>query len=117
MIKNLLRFVRKYRLFGVALLAVVAGLAFQLAGWQTVAHWVLAVVAIGEVLPLLAGMINDLRDGTYGIDLWAATAIVASVALQQYWAAIVIVVMLTGGEALEDYAETRAKSELTAAAG
>src|SRR5947207_3172269 len=59
-------------------------------------------------------MLQDLRHGTYGIDLLAATAIVTSVLLHEFWAGMVIVLMLTGGEALEDYAETRAKTELTA---
>jgi len=59
-------------------------------------------------------MWRDFQSGRYGIDILAATAIVASVILHQYWAAIVIVIMLTGGEALEDYAENRAKSELDA---
>jgi len=58
-------------------------------------------------------MARTLRAGHFGIDVLAATAIITSVVLQQYWAAIVIVLMLTGGESLEDYAESRAKKELT----
>ncbi|HVS58640.1 MAG TPA: heavy metal translocating P-type ATPase [Candidatus Saccharimonadales bacterium] len=59
-------------------------------------------------------MWRDIRVGRYGIDILALTAIITSVVLKQYWAAIVIVIMLTGGEALEDYAEHRAKTELSA---
>jgi heavy metal translocating P-type ATPase len=59
-------------------------------------------------------MFRDLQEGTYGIDILAATAIITSVIMRQYWAAIVVVIMLTGGEALEDYAENRAKTELSA---
>jgi len=59
-------------------------------------------------------MVQDLRVGKYGIDILAATAIISAVIFGQYWAAIVVVVMLTGGEALEDYAEHRAKTELNA---
>jgi heavy metal translocating P-type ATPase len=57
-------------------------------------------------------MWQDIREGTYGIDLLAATAIVSSVLMKQYWAGVVIVLMLTGGEALEDYAEGKARTEL-----
>lgn len=57
-------------------------------------------------------MFGDIRSGKYGIDILAATAIIASVLLKQYWAAIVVVIMLTGGESLEDYAEHRAQREL-----
>lgn len=58
-------------------------------------------------------MIQDLRVGTYGVDVLAATAILSAVLFREYWSAMVIVFMLTGGEALEDYAETRAQAELT----
>ena len=109
-----LRFVREYKLFSVAGLAIVAGLVLELAKHHTTAHWLLGTVAILETAPLLWDMWQDVRHGKYGIDILAATAIVASVILGQYWAAIVVVVMLTGGEALEDFAEHRAKSELNA---
>ena len=72
----------------------------------------LATVSLIEVIPLLWGMWDDIRNGTYGIDILAATAIIASVLLKQYWAAIVVVIMLTGGESLEEYADNRALSEL-----
>lgn len=112
--KRLLKFLRDYRLFSLALITIIAGLLLELAKQHRAAHWLLGSVAIGEVCPLLWDMWQDLRSGKYGIDILAATAIIASVILGQYWAAIVVVVMLTGGEALEDFAEHRAKSELDA---
>ncbi len=57
-------------------------------------------------------MVTDLRSGKYGIDILAATAMITSVILGQYWTGIIIALMLTGGEGLEDYADNRAKSEL-----
>ena len=111
--KRIWRFLREYKLFGAAIAAVVAGLALQISGYQTASHWLLAVVAIAEVLPLLWKMWQDIQSGRYGIDILAATAIVASVVLGQYWAAIVVVLMLTGGEALEDFAHHRAQTELS----
>ncbi len=110
--KRLLGFVRHYKLFSIAVLAIIAGLALELTGQHTIAHWVLGIVAIAEVLPLLASMWQDVRAGKYGIDILAVTAIVTSVILGQYWAGIVVVLMLTGGEALEHFAEHRARREL-----
>jgi heavy metal translocating P-type ATPase len=98
----------------VALLTIIAGLILELAGQRTAAHWLLGTVSILELLPLVWRMWRDVQSGTYGIDILAATAIVTSVILGQYWAAIVVVVMLTGGEGLEDFAEHRAKRELDA---
>jgi len=112
--KRLLSFGREYKLFSVAVAAVILGLILQFTGQHSAAKWLLSSVAIIEVLPLLWGMWQDFRSGSYGLDILAATAIVASVLLGQYWAAIVVVLMLTGGESLEDYAEHRAKSELDA---
>lgn len=111
---RIVRFVRHYKLFSLAVITIVAGLVLQFTGHQTASHWVIGVVSIVEVLPLGWNMWQDLRSGRYGIDILAATAIVASVILGQYWAAIVVVVMLTGGEALEDYAHHRAQAELDA---
>ncbi len=108
------KFGRHYKLFSLSVLASVVGLILQLAGYHTAAHWVLAVVSLIVALPLLHSMYQDLQHGSYGIDLLAMTAIVSSVLLKQYWTAIVIVLMLTGGEALEDYAEHRSKRELDA---
>jgi len=59
-------------------------------------------------------MIDALRAGSFGIDILAVTAIVSAVAVGEHWAALVVCLMLTGGEALEDYASDRAGSELTA---
>jgi heavy metal translocating P-type ATPase len=112
--KRLLKFLRHYRLFSLAALALIAGLVLQFTSQKEAIHWVLGTVAIIEVIPLLWDMLKDLRSGSYGIDILAATAIVASVLLKQDWAAIVVVLMLTGGESLEDYAEQRAHSELRA---
>lgn len=111
---RLLKFARHYKLFSLAALAVIIGIVLEIAGQRNAAHWLLAFVSIVELLPLLWGMWEDLQSGRYGIDILAATAIITSVILGQYWAAIVVVLMLTGGESLEDFAEHRAKRELDA---
>jgi len=112
--KKLIRFFNLYRLFSIALLAALVGLGLELLKQHTAAHWVIGVVAILETLPLLWDMWQDVRSGRYGIDILAATAIVASVILGQYWAGLVVVLMLTGGQSLEDFAEHKAQSELDA---
>ena len=114
MFKKVFSFTKHYYLFVIASVALVTGLVLYFTGLHLASHWVIGVTALIEVIPLLWGMWRDFKSGRYGIDILAATAIVASVILHQYWAAIVIVIMLTGGEALEDYAENRAKSELDA---
>jgi len=112
--KKVSRFLREYKLFSLTVVAIVVGLALQLMGLGTAAQWLLSIVAIITALPLLWEMFEDVRSGRYGIDILAITAIVAAVILGEYWAAIVVALMLTGGESLEDYAQHRARSELDA---
>ncbi|MCQ9165545.1 hypothetical protein [Arthrobacter sp. STN4] len=61
-----------------------------------------------------AVMIRDMVHGRWGVDILALTAIVSTVAVGEYIAALIVVLMLYGGSALEDYATARAKGELSA---
>lgn len=110
--KNIRPFLRQYKLFSYALVAGLVGLGLYLLGYQTAAKWFITGVVVVEAFPLLYKMLQDARSGSYGIDILAATAIIVSLILGEYWAALVIVLMLTGGESLEDYAERRARREL-----
>ncbi|AUX12815.1 cadmium-translocating P-type ATPase [Latilactobacillus sakei] len=74
---------------------------------------VLVSLAGGLVaLSMLIEMIRTLKSGRYGVDLLAITAIIATLAVGEYWAALMVLVMLTGGDSLEDYAAHKAGREL-----
>ena len=88
---------------------------------------VLALVGVGELVPWMfsayalavaawqgIGMVRDILRGHWGLDILAITAIIATIAVGEYIAAVLVVLMLTGGEALESYANNRAKRELDA---
>lgn len=113
MFKKIRSFVKNYRILALVIIIFAAGIVLELTGLHTAARWLLSVSALIAALPLAWGMIETLRAGEFGVDLLALTAIVTSVILGEYWAGMIIVLMLTGGEALEDYAESRAKSEIT----
>jgi len=51
---------------------------------------------------------HALREGNFGIDILATFAIIASIYVGEYVAAAVVVLMLGGGEILEDYTSGRA---------
>lgn len=112
-IKSVVKFFKEYRQFGLVILSVVIAGVLALIGQNKWSNVVLVVSMIANVIPLLWDMWQDLRSGKYGVDILAATAIITSAIMGEYWAGIIIVVMLTGGEALEDYAERRAKKELS----
>lgn len=56
----------------------------------------------------------SLRKGNFGVDVLALIAIVSCLAVNEFWAAYVIMLMLATGEALETLANCRAHRELTA---
>jgi len=113
-LKTIYRFLKQYKLFTLAIITLIVGLVLQFTGQATAAKWLISGVSLVAVLPLLWGMWDAIKSGRYGIDILAATAIITAVILGEAWAAIVVVIMLTGGESLEDYAEHRAKRELDA---
>ncbi|TPX03262.1 cadmium-translocating P-type ATPase, partial [Schumannella luteola] len=59
-------------------------------------------------------MVRRLLRREFGLDVLAIMAIVATVVVGEFVAALVVVLMLMGGEALEDFANRRAKHELDA---
>lgn len=78
------------------------------------ARWIVGAYALVIAAWEAVGMIRQLLRGHAGLDILAVTAITAAVLVGEPWAALVVVLMLTGGAALEDYAENRSKRELTA---
>jgi heavy metal translocating P-type ATPase len=75
----------------------------------------LVVLALGGT-PLVWGLIRCALRGEFGSDLLAALSIVTSVALGEYLAGALVVLMLSGGQALEAYAVRKARSVLEALA-
>lgn len=69
-------------------------------------------MAVG-VLPLVLEIVQSMIRGHFGVDLVALVAIGTSLALGEYLAGSVILLMLSGGEALEGYALRRARKDLT----
>ncbi|KFF73682.1 cobalt ABC transporter ATP-binding protein [Chryseobacterium sp. P1-3] len=72
------------------------------------------ITATGIIMSviLLKGMIDVLRSGNFGVDILAISAIAATLAVGNYWAALIILIMITGGDSLEDYAQKKARKDL-----
>ncbi len=108
------KFVSRYPLVAVIGVVALIGVALTAMGNEPAARVLVSAVAAVIAALQLKGMIDTLREHSFGIDILAVTAIASTVAVGEYWAALVVCLMLTGGEALEDYAEGRASAELTA---
>lgn len=73
----------------------------------------MATAFVGFVILLtVIDMVKQLLRKEFGLDILAVVAMTASLAVGEYLAASIIALMLTGGEALEDYAAARAKRDL-----
>lgn len=109
-----LRWLARYPLVWLTVIVLIVVLTLGAAGFARTS----AGIAIGYVSLVIAwtlvGMIRDVLRGHVGLDVLAVVAMVATLAVGEYVASLVIVLMLAGGEALEDYAGRRAKRELTA---
>ncbi|MFJ6003794.1 hypothetical protein [Arthrobacter sp. NPDC092385] len=57
-------------------------------------------------------MLKDVRQGHWGVDLLALMAIIATAATGEHYASLVVVLMIAGGQALDEFASTRAQTEL-----
>jgi len=75
----------------------------------------LAILVLGG-LPLLYELLRKLLKRQFGSDLLGGISIITSVILGEYLAGSIIVLMLSGGEALESYALRSASSVLAALA-
>ncbi|TYC99321.1 heavy metal translocating P-type ATPase [Arthrobacter echini] len=106
--------VRTYPLVLATLLVAAMGLILLATPASDAARWIVGAYALVIAAWEAAGMIRQLLRGHAGLDILAVTAITAAVLVGEPWAALVVVLMLTGGAALEDYAENRSKRELTA---
>jgi heavy metal translocating P-type ATPase len=94
--------------------AVVIGATLRLLGPAQLADLAWALAVLIALVPLGVSVFRDLLRRETGVDLIALLAMAGSLVLGQYLAGAVIGLMLSGGQALERYASSRARRELTA---
>jgi heavy metal translocating P-type ATPase len=99
-----------------ALALLLGSLVLWLIGRADQALWVLLGIVLLGGLPLLWETLQHFRRRELSVDFIAILAISGSLLLREYLAGAVIVLMLSGGEALEAYALRRARHSLTALA-
>ncbi|MBL0886924.1 heavy metal translocating P-type ATPase [Myceligenerans indicum] len=112
-----MRFIRaltRYPQITITVLVALAALVLHAAGEPAAVRWVVTAYVAVFVAWTLVGMVRDVLHGHVGLDILAVVAMVATLAVEEYIASLIIVLMLSGGEALEDFAARRAKRDLTA---
>lgn len=102
----------KIKLYGTLTIGVIAAVLEFIFHLPSYAQLIISVLGLILALIMFIDMVKVLKSGNFGIDLLAITAIVATIVLGQYWAGWIVLLMLTGGDSLEEYAANKAKSEL-----
>ena len=97
-----------------AVAGIAVHLAMRLASYN-LRHWAdvpLYVTLLAGGLPLLVQLARKLWAWEFGSDFLAGVSIVTAVLLRQYLVGAIVVLMLSGGTALEEYASRRASHVL-----
>ena len=96
----------------IAVAGLVMGLGASFAGRDDLAKWCWA----GGIIPVVAGlfvsMIRDFLAGRLGVDAVAFVSMSGALVLGQNLAGIVVAIMYSGGNLLEDFAVARAERDL-----
>ncbi|GGI80854.1 cobalt ABC transporter ATP-binding protein [Pseudarthrobacter scleromae] len=104
--------IRQYPLVALTcLMLAVTGIMLQ-SGLEQPARLGASVYAAAVAVIRAVAMFRSLREGRWGIDILALMAIASTVWVGEYLAALVVILMLSGGEALEIFAQGRAAREL-----
>jgi len=102
-----------FKKFSLTILVGIIALIMEFGfGRPQIAFWIIAIVGGLMAFSMFIGMIQTLKSGKYGVDILAITAIIATLLVGEYWASLMVLVMLTGGDSLEDYASHQAGREL-----
>ncbi len=109
---------RMKRFFGIFRTSILCGVGLLCAGvlyalgWSFVGSIVLRGLLIIGMMWSVWGIIENIRAGRSGMDVIALTAMAGAFWLQQWTAGMVILLMLSSGEALEAFASQRARRHL-----
>ena len=99
-----------------SLTLLLVSLVLWLVGRAELANWTLMVIVLMGGIPLLWDTLKHIIHREFSVDFIAILAITGSLLLKEYLAGAFIVLMLSGGEALEAFALRRARTSLSALA-
>ncbi|MBZ4027449.1 heavy metal translocating P-type ATPase [Lactobacillus johnsonii] len=107
----------QWKFFTILGIGVIAAILDFLCGAPKIGTWPISgilidIFGIFMAITMLREMIETLESGRWGVDILAIIAVVSTMIVGDYWAAWMILIMLTGGDSLEDYATSQADKEL-----
>ncbi len=102
----------RYPVFSFSLILVVFSLFELFRGNKEFSNLLFMAVIIFGGIPLIYETIKEVLKRNWGADIIAVLAIITSLLLGQYLAGAIIIIMLSGGRALEDFALQNASDAL-----
>lgn len=120
MLLNVAEFLRSYQsrfLIGFAAAGLIVGGILSWSGQPVEASWAWSAATAPVLLALFVQIAVSLRQGDIGLDIVAALSMSAALDFGEPLAANVVAMMYAGGQVLEDFAQGRAKKEMTALMG
>lgn len=105
---------RRYPVMIITIFVLAGVVALQALDVAGTGRWVATGYVALFIAWTLVGMLRDVLRGHFGLDILSVMAMVATLAVGEHIASLIIVLMLAGGEALEDFAGRRAKRDLSA---
>lgn len=83
---------------------------------QEAKNLILLIAIAASSLPLLIGTVREILRLNFSVDILAVLSIITALILRENWVAAIVILMLSGGKALEEVATGRASSVLSALA-
>ena len=104
-------------------LSIFVACGMLLSGWLQfalhrgqAANLILLIAIAVSSIPLCIELFSEVLKRNFSVDTLAVLSIATAVVLRQYWVAAIVILMLSGGKALEEFAVRRASSVLGALA-
>jgi len=101
-------------LIGFPAAGLVLGFILRATGRDQWSDLAWATATLPALLALLVEIVRRLRRGEFGLDIVAALSMTAALVVGEELAAVVVALMYSGGQYLEDFAEGHARREMTA---
>ncbi|TCL90698.1 P-type E1-E2 ATPase/heavy metal translocating P-type ATPase [Rhizobium sp. PP-WC-2G-219] len=116
-LRHFLRLWQSFILIGFAATGLAVGGLLFWSSHPVPASWAWSVATAPVLLGLFVQIVMSLQKGDVGLDIVAALSMSAALVFGEPLAANVVAMMYAGGQVLEDFAQGRAKREMTALMG
>ena len=112
-IRKLILFSKRYPIPAFAIIGLILGtVVHYIFNDQQTGHWIWLITLVIGGVPIVLETIKGILDGRFASDIVAMLAIITAILTNEAFPGVIIVIMQSGGKALEDYAFRKATTSL-----